>query len=594
MRAALVLLAGLLAAGPAVAEDDDEVPPPEICWAKAPLQLKVRVTPRGSSHLAPQLPVEVTLFDGEFFITRWTEARIPESGPLVVRAIRVRDKKSDGWTLTVTGGVCNDSRSICLPYHLVTEVPARGRTRAKLIAEPGPLRRDEATPPRPLPSPGIAEGPEGGWYDAARSGDVDAAFAAAEATGRNVFIDFQATWCPPCRRLEAEFLDDPARAELLAGFVLLTADADHPSSFALKNRYEVGGYPTVLVVAPDGEELDRITGFDGRTDALAARLARHQTDAPEPLSEYDQLRADLDALRGGDDAVAYAEAHLAAAEAAPLPGLAAHHVGSATKALLESDPDRAAELRATYEERIAGVIGSRSPAEVVLGRGETSINGVLVLHDAGLHDDVGLGNWYRADWTADDDDGRAQRTLLLAEGALRVAAALLIDAGVADDLPRLDDGRASVALPDHLLTDAARQHLLEHQGRIHDLLSLLKKANLPEVAAPILAAMVELAPEEFTWHYKQAEFLRDHRNGAGAADAASRALQFSYGDNRLRAAKRLAELLHAAGDDEAALSTIDDALAVPPPAEEHVRTHRYRTALEELRAEIAGGEELPK
>jgi thiol-disulfide isomerase/thioredoxin len=620
----ILAVAAVLAAPPATAQD--EVDPPEICWTKAPSQLKVRITPLGDSHLAPNLPVELELSDGVQFTTRWIEGTLPTDGPLELSTVRVRDPASEGWTLRVSGGVCNADSSICLPFHAETWIAAKGRRRGELTAESGPAPRP--IPVRSGPPAQVVDGlmlpPGARWYDATRAGDTDTAFADARGSGRPVLIDFYARWCPPCDRLKAEFLDRPEQLGLLAEFVLLKADADDPASFPLKDRYEVGGYPTLLVVDAEGVEFDRITGYDGRTEALASRLhaaadspsatipspvdrlrqlvAAHDEEEavafvlaldPSPAEalgeDYDALRLALQALRGSDEDEVTTALSLAAAECAPLPGLAAMHAAAAIASIAETDEARAGALRVTAEERIAEIIGSRSPADVVLGRGWTSISGHLVEHGADLHDDIALGTWYRADWT-DEDTARQ----LLAEAALRIAAAILIAEQQVTELPRLDDGRLSVTLPDHLLTDGMSGRLVRQSGRVHDLLSLLTKGGLTDVAAPILEAMVELTPDEFTWHYKQAGFLRDHRGGQGAADAAARALAHSYGDNRLRAAKRLAELVHAVGNDDLALATIDDALALPPPEEEHVRTHRYRTALIELRAEIVGADAEPR
>jgi len=626
MRGPLLLLAAFaLIASPARAGDDVLVP--EICWAKAPSQLKLRITPVGTSHLAPDLPVEVSLEDGVTFTTRWIEADLPESGPLKLSTVRVRDRESEGWTLTVSGGVCNDDGSVCLPFHATAHIAARGPSRGKVVAEPGPAPRAPLQQGDvPIEVTDGAMLPAGRrWYDATEPGAVEAAFADAEASQRSVLIDFFGVWCPPCDRLQAEFLDRPERLGLLGGFVLLKADADDPGSFVLKDRYQVGGYPTLLVVDAAGTEVDRITGYDGRTDALAERLLHASTPAeadaeltpvdalrrlvaasqsdeavafvlalePTPAEalagDYDALRLALQALRGSDADDAATALSLAAAEASPLPGLAASHAADAIEMIAETDEPRAAELRLAYEARIAAVIGSRSPADVMLGRGWTSISGHLVEHAPDLHDDIALGTWYRADWT-DEDTARQ----LLAEAALRTAGAILLDLQQIPDLPRLEDGRFALSLPDHLLTDAIRPHLLEQAGRVHDLLSLLSKGGLADVAAPIFQAMVDLSPEEFTWHYAQAGFLRDHRSGNGAADAALRALTFSYGDNRLRAAARLASLLQAAGNVEGARAVVDDALAVPPPTEEHVRTHRYRKTLEELRTTLTAPVEEPR
>ena len=54
----------------------------------------------------------------------------------------------------------------------------------------------------------------------------------------------------------------------------------------------------------------------------------------------------------------------------------------------------------------------------------------------------------------------------------------------------------------------------------------------------------------------------------------------------LRASQRLAEIQVAAERSDDALATIDAALSAPEPAQEHVRTWRYRKALVTLRDTI--------
>ncbi len=612
----LPLLAAVALALPSAARADD-LPPPEIRWSRGPAVLTVKIVPDGTTHLADDLPLQLTLDDGGYFVVRWTESRVPADGPMTVKLPSVAGDESEGWTLTLSGGVCNDDGSVCLPYHAEATLPRRGERRGKLVAQAGrppaperPTRAD--VPPRTADPHMLPEGAR--WFSATDEGGVDAAFSMSAETGKNVLIDFYADWCPPCDRLRDEFLEQRAQLGLLGRFVLLKADADHPASFDLKDRYKVGGYPTMLVVTPDGTELERFLGYDGRLAELTARLeaaaagnpangdvrslvAAGQTaeawalfnqrldEDPELAKSYDFIRLGLRLGREVAEPADLAHLHRQAAFACRLPGLEVHHAAQAADILEEAgDAETASAIRAEAEGRITAAIAERSPADVVLGRGWTSINGLLTAHEPDLHDDIALGGWYRAAWL--DEDGARQ---VLADGALRMALAILTDeAAFAPELPVAEDGRVSVALPDHLLTDTMKPRLMRQEGRVHDLLDLLSRAGLPDVAEPILQAMLELAPDEFTWHYRYAGFLRKHRASEGAVAAARAALEHSYGDNRLRASMRLAELLNEAGEPDEAIAVLDEALTAAVPTQEHVRTHRYRTKVEELRAEIAG------
>jgi hypothetical protein len=94
--------------------------------------------------------------------------------------------------------------------------------------------------------------------------------------------------------------------------------------------------------------------------------------------------------------------------------------------------------------------------------------------------------------------------------------------------------------------------------------------------------MAEVLPEDFTWHYKMAGLQDDTGDLEGALVSARRALDFSYGDNKLRASHRLAEILAASGALDEARKVVEVQLAAPAPAEKALRTHRYRRTLQEL------------
>jgi len=86
------------------------------------------------------------------------------------------------------------------------------------------------------------------------------ALDAAAQSKKVVLVDFFTTWCEPCKRLERETWNDPTvRAWMNEHCVDLQIDAD--ADVELARRHRVGGYPTILMLAPDGKELARIAGF---------------------------------------------------------------------------------------------------------------------------------------------------------------------------------------------------------------------------------------------------------------------------------------------------------------------------------------------
>jgi thiol-disulfide isomerase/thioredoxin len=387
-----------------------------------------------------------------------------------------------------------------------------------------------------------------------RKDDVDAALSRAGHEGKLVLLDVGAVWCPPCNLLAAEVLDNPDHADVLAPFVVAQIDADDPSSFAAKDRYDVGGYPTMLVLRPDGTEVDRMVGYWEAADTVAwlqrAGSAIPLGDLPpaESLSPDDAaklavriaLSLDADAAKPylarakGSDST---EFHLARflieptaedgriLEERDAPGWDWVFAGLETA---KTTPELAGTLRAVARRRLAG-----NPSSI--------------------------------------DASQAFQVLaqLASENEapdLYLAAAQVMEAGFSGE-PDRDRG---------------------HYGELAD---LYEQGGSPDRAHAILVDAVARYPEEFTFHYQLAQHLLARGLPADALPSAQAAYDHSYGDNRLRAAKTLAVALHGVGRDADAVAVVDKALAEAhrPPDDQKVRTFRYLDALVATRDEITKG-----
>jgi thioredoxin-related protein len=98
------------------------------------------------------------------------------------------------------------------------------------------------------------------WATAAADADVDRAFAQARAERKPVLLYWGATWCPPCNQLKATFFNRQDFAQAARGFVAVHVDGDRPGAQKLGSRFKVGGYPTVVLFSPSGDEITRLPG----------------------------------------------------------------------------------------------------------------------------------------------------------------------------------------------------------------------------------------------------------------------------------------------------------------------------------------------
>ena len=102
---------------------------------------------------------------------------------------------------------------------------------------------------------------------------VEAALAAARAAGKPAILDFYATWCKDCVRMEKGTLADPRVRAALKGYALIQADVTETNAEtnAIKQRYKVLGPPALLFFAPNGEEKTalRFYGYRAVPEFLA-------------------------------------------------------------------------------------------------------------------------------------------------------------------------------------------------------------------------------------------------------------------------------------------------------------------------------------
>ena len=91
-------------------------------------------------------------------------------------------------------------------------------------------------------------------------GDVDAAFAKAKAENKPVFLYWGAVWCPPCNQVKATIFNRQDFVERSRHFVPVYLDGDSKSAQRQGARFKIGGYPTMILFAPDGTEITRLPG----------------------------------------------------------------------------------------------------------------------------------------------------------------------------------------------------------------------------------------------------------------------------------------------------------------------------------------------
>ena len=100
------------------------------------------------------------------------------------------------------------------------------------------------------------------------SHDFDSAVKQARASGKRVFIDFETTWCGPCKTMDEWIWNDAeVAAALNAGYVGLKLDGDIEKAHV--KRFGVTGYPTMVVFDPAKDTIvKKVSGYQPSAQVL--------------------------------------------------------------------------------------------------------------------------------------------------------------------------------------------------------------------------------------------------------------------------------------------------------------------------------------
>ena len=102
--------------------------------------------------------------------------------------------------------------------------------------------------------------------------DFEAALTIAQALGRPVVMDLHADWCGPCHTLADHYFSSSSMQPILEKAVLLRMDVDTPEGGPVAQRFGVNAIPAVMVLLPDGREVDRIIGVSGSVSSYGEAL----------------------------------------------------------------------------------------------------------------------------------------------------------------------------------------------------------------------------------------------------------------------------------------------------------------------------------
>ncbi len=110
--------------------------------------------------------------------------------------------------------------------------------------------------------------PTEGW-----TADYEAALAEAKKDGKSVLLEFTGSdWCPPCKLMAAnvftkkEFIEAASKNFILVKLDFPRSDRELANkNKPLAKKYEIQGYPTIVLLDSEGKEFSRVVGAKYRS-----------------------------------------------------------------------------------------------------------------------------------------------------------------------------------------------------------------------------------------------------------------------------------------------------------------------------------------
>lgn len=402
--------------------------------------------------------------------------------------------------------------------------------------------------------------------------DPAKAFAEAKKAKLPVLISFYGVWCPPCNQLEETVFESRGFLEKAKGFVLLKLDADAKASWKLKDKYKVGGYPTVVFTNAKGDEVYRVVGYRSPIEFLRV-MGLVQTAKDKDLSADCKSKDDEDIWRCALICQERGDKKCAEAAYKQLEGK------------LKPGTPRYLEARSFAVDTAENADLKRNGYEGLLAEFPESPKAALWAYSyVGLFDETAktqpkkeliqkiVDNSDKMIASSDRDELGVSKTDLL-----QIKATLLEKLGKKEEAAKTwsETAKEFQLLAEQLPKDSpARGFTIER-------ISCLEEAGEFEAALKLANDYRVKFPDDFTFHYQAAGLLHRAKRMAEAIPIAKRAFEVSYGDNKIRAGTLLLKL-YASVPDKASAKAVYDAVKkdVKPDAKLEIRTHRYLQALD--------------
>lgn len=403
----------------------------------------------------------------------------------------------------------------------------------------------------------------------------EAAITQAKKSNKPLLIVFSAQWCPACNMLDENVFHGDKFKETTNGIVKLILDVDSDISWNLKEKFKIGGYPTVVLTTSTLNEIGRFVGYrteSGTDNWIKKQLELKDNPIDLVISKFEKGAAtEKDILRLAEWQLDRDEPEAAKLTLQNQKSPEAKRLTLITDYKIDEGSNKTKEAA----ECLAQLI-DQNPKDILVSQWAVALSEKD--HEA-LKKRIGKVKENVTAWVSGKDVDNSEFTR--AELYYNLADAY---EGLGEG-PLARQNFANCAEEYKKLSTVST--LKVPRGAQMERGFCLAKAGMTDEALKVFSELAGTYRGEFAFNYYYAKVLFDSGKADKAYTYANKALQDGYGDNMIRAAILKAQIEMDMKKLSAAESTLTKVLEkVYLPADTEIRTHRYVANLKGVLAKI--------